>query len=87
MESYLDLGMTNFSVVKGSSPLSCLVLQSTEAAMMSQRTSTSLRKPRKIGVAADNDNMIGQSGANWSYKRSASTKLQACKKVGKNESA
>jgi hypothetical protein len=29
--------------------------------------------------------MIGQSGANWSYKRSASTRLQAYKKIGKNE--
>jgi hypothetical protein len=76
-ESYLDLGITNFSVVKGSRPRSCLVRQSTEAAMMSQRQSTSLRYPLKIGVAADSDNMMGHKGASWSYRRSASTKLHA----------
>jgi hypothetical protein len=76
-ESYLDLEITNFSVVKGSRPRSCLVRQSTEAAMMSQRQSTSLRYPLKIGVAADSDNMMGHKGASWSYRRSASTKLHA----------
>ena len=65
IESYLDFGMTNFSVVKGSSPRSCLVLQSTDPAMMSHRQSTSLKYPRKIGVAAESANIIGQSGASW----------------------
>ena len=77
IESYRDLGMTNLSVVNSSSPRSCFVLQSTEAEIMSQRQSTSLRNPRKIGVAAVSDSMMGHNGANWSYSLSASWRLQA----------